>query len=211
MGKFVQEASEWIWRILVANVLWVGFTLLGIGVFGLFPSTVALFTVTRKWVQKDLDISIWKVFKDTFKKEFMPANKLGIFFLGIGSFLYIDLKFAFAMQGTGSVILYFFLIFVSFLFVLTLIYFFPLYVHYHLSFFQYIKQPFILAILSPKTTILMGIGLFFIGYLIKSMPGLFPFIAGVFPAYWIMHVCYKRFIEVKTVIGKENTLVLYGK
>jgi uncharacterized membrane protein YesL len=193
MGRMFQEASEWIVRLVWSNFLWIAFTVVGAGVFGIMPATVALFTVTRKWKLKEFDFSIRKLFIATYKKEFVRSNATGMVFVIIGVLLYLDLKIAEGMQGTISVVLYVFIGFIILLFVNMVIHFFPLYVHYHYSVKEYIKQSFIISLISPTSTFLIAIGLFFIGYLLANMPGLIPFLLGVLPAYWIMIVCLNRF------------------
>ncbi|WP_051428245.1 YesL family protein [Bacillus sp. J33] len=193
MGRIFQEASEWIVRLAWSNFLWIAFTAVGAGVFGIMPATVALFTVTRKWKLKEFDFSIRKLFIATYKKEFVRSNVTGMIFAIIGVLLYFDLKIAEGMQGTISVVLYVFIGFIILLFVNTVIHFFPLYVHYHYSVKEYIKQSFIISLISPTSTFLIAIGLFFIGYLLVNMPGLIPFLLGVLPAYWIMNVSINRF------------------
>jgi uncharacterized membrane protein YesL len=193
MGQMLQEVSEWIVRLVWTNILWFVFIVAGLGVFGMMPATVALFAVTRKWKTGDLDVSIWKTFKETFKKEFVRSNCIGLIFAAIGFLLYIDLRIAEAMEGTFSVILYVFISFIILLYLNAMVHFFPIYVHYQYSIKEYLKQSFIISLISPLSTLLIGIGLYFIGYLITNMPGLIPFILGVLPAYWIMNVCIKRF------------------
>jgi uncharacterized membrane protein YesL len=207
MGRMFHEASEWIVRLVWTNILWFVFIVAGLGIFGIMPATVALFTVTRKWKMGDLDVSILKVFKETFRKEFVRSNILGLIFAAIGCFLYIDLKIAENMEGTFSVILYVFISFIILLYLNALLHFFPVYVHFKYSLRDYIKQSFIISIISPVSTILMAAGLFFIGYLIVNMPGLLPFISGVLPAYWIMNVCIKRFKAIEQQQITENKLI----
>lgn len=193
MGRMFHEASEWIVRLVWTNILWFVFIAAGLGVFGIMPATIALFTVTRRWKMGNLDVSILKVFKETFRKEFIRSNILGLIFAAIGVFLYIDLKIAENMEGTFSVILYVFISFIILLYLNAFIHLFPVYVHFEYLLRDYIKQSFIISLISPVSTILMAAGLFFIGYLIVNMPGLLPFISGVLPAYWIINVCIRRF------------------
>ncbi|MGE8078037.1 YesL family protein [Peribacillus loiseleuriae] len=204
MGRMLQEVSEWIVRLVWTNILWFVFIVAGLGVFGIMPATVALFAVTRKWKMKELDVSILKIFKETFKKEFVRSNCIGLIYAAIGFFLYVDLRIAENMEGTFSVILYVFISFIILLYLNTIIHFFPVYVHYHYSIKEYIKQSFIISLISPFSTILIGIGLFFIGYLITNMLGLLPFISGVFPAYWIMNVCINRFNTLERQQSQVN-------
>ncbi|MFJ7975138.1 YesL family protein [Peribacillus sp. JNUCC 23] len=204
MGRMLQEVSEWIVRLVWTNILWFVFIVAGLGVFGIMPATVALFAVTRKWKMKELDVSILKIYKETFKKEFVRSNCIGLIYAAIGFFLYVDLRIAENMEGTFSVILYVFISFIILLYLNTIIHFFPVYVHYHYSIKEYIKQSFIISLISPFSTLLIGIGLFFIGYLITNMLGLLPFISGVLPAYWIMNVCINRFNTLERQQSQVN-------
>ncbi len=204
MGRMLQEVSEWIVRLVWTNILWFVFIVAGLGVFGIMPATVALFAVTRKWKMKELDVSILKIYKETFKKEFVRSNCIGLIYAAIGFFLYVDLRIAENMEGTFSVILYVFISFIILLYLNTIIHFFPVYVHYQYSIKEYIKQSFIISLISPFSTLLIGIGLFFIGYLITNMLGLLPFISGVLPAYWIMNVCINRFNTLERQQSQVN-------
>ncbi|GIN85989.1 membrane protein [Heyndrickxia sporothermodurans] len=197
MGKVLYEASQWITRLVWVNLVWLFFIIAGLGIFGIMPATIALYTVTRRWANRDFDVSVWQTFKKVFKQEFIQANLVGSVFFIIGLFLFIDLRIANAMQGTFSVILYFFIFFLLLLLLNAFLHFFPIYVHFHYSIKNYIKQSFIISLISPVSSMMIIVGLFFIGYLIKNMPGLLPFVSGVLPAYWIMTVCLRRFRKLE--------------
>lgn len=202
--KMFQHVTEWILRLIWTNLLWIGFTLLGLVVFGIMPATVALFTVTRRWTRKELNFSIWQVFKDTYFQEWKDSNKIGIVFWLIGFVLIVDLRFALHVEGFYSLFLYFFFVFLFLIFIMTLIFFFPIYVHYTFSIKDYIKQSFIYSIVSIKETILILLGLFFIAFLIYRTPGFIPFITGVLPAYWIMNVCMNKFKDLEKKYAQES-------
>ncbi|MGE6256613.1 YesL family protein [Heyndrickxia sporothermodurans] len=197
MGKVLYEASQWITRLVWVNLVWLFFIIVGLGIFGIMPATIALYTVTRRWANRDFDVSVWQTFKKVFKQEFIQANLVGSVFFIIGLFLFIDLRIANAMQGTFSVILYFFIFFLLLLLLNAFLHLFPIYVHFHYSIKNYIKQSFIISLISPVSSMMIIVGLFFIGYLIKNMPGLLPFVSGVLPAYWIMTVCLRRFRKLE--------------
>jgi len=193
MGKVLYEGCQWVTRLVWVNIAWLLFIVAGLGIFGVMPATIALYTITRRWAQKDFGVPIWNTFFKVFKQEFYRSNIIGLFFALIGGFLWIDVRIAGAMQGTFSVMLYFFLYFLIFLLLNAFIHFFPIYVHFQYTIRDYIKQSFIISIISPASTILIAVGLFFIGYLMRNIPGLIPFASGVLPAYWIMTVCLRRF------------------
>lgn len=41
---------EWIMKFAYLNILWLGFTLLGVGLFGFFPATMASFILLKRFV-----------------------------------------------------------------------------------------------------------------------------------------------------------------
>jgi len=104
--KLFQTFSEWLIRLIWTNLLWIFFTVAGLGVFGIMPATVAMFTVTRRWNMKETEFSIWHLFKDTYIKSFKESNLIGLIFLLIGGFLFLDLSFSEQMTGFFSLFLY---------------------------------------------------------------------------------------------------------
>ena len=202
--KLFQYVTEWVLRLIWTNLLWIGYTLLGLVVFGVMPATVALFTVTRRWTRKEFDFSIWDEFKETYFSEWKKSNKIGVVFWIIGFVLVADLRFALHIEGFYSLFLLFFFIFLSLIFMMTLIFFFPIYVHYTYSIKDYIKQSLIYSVVSIKATIMILLGLFFIGFLIYKTPGFIPFLTGVLPAYWIMNVCMKKFHQLEEAYAKKS-------
>ncbi|WP_396954475.1 DUF624 domain-containing protein, partial [Niallia sp.] len=46
----VYHWSNAIAKLMYVNALWMGCTFLGLGIFGFFPATAAMFSVVRKWI-----------------------------------------------------------------------------------------------------------------------------------------------------------------
>jgi uncharacterized membrane protein YesL len=185
---------EWIWRVILVNLYWVAFTILGLGIFGFFPASIALFTIVRKWLRKESDLPVWATFKQVYFKEWKRSNGIGLVFYSIGLFLFVDIRIVEQVM-TGVFASFLLIIFYIFVFVLLLAVgnFFSLYVHYELPTKEYIKQSFLFTITGLLSTIWIGAGLLVIGMLLIRMPGLIPFISGVAPAYWMMRVNLIRF------------------
>ena len=197
-SPWIIVVCEWIWKAISANVCWIVFTALGLGVFGFFPATVALFTIVRKWLRKDTDLPVWKTFKHVYFKEWKRSNGIGLVFYSIGLFLFIDIRitesFLSGVFGSFlSIILYILVV----ILLLAVSYFFAVYVHYELSSREYIKHAFLITLTGLPSTIWIGAGFFVIGYLINQAPGLIPFISAVAPAYWMMKVCLNRFSRLE--------------
>lgn len=182
---------------MVLNFFWSVGTVLGGVVFGIMPSTVATFYILRKWVQGETEIKVFESFKSVYKKEFVNSNKCGLVFGAIFLFLAFDLWILYQMNATYSIVLYAIVNTALFFAVIAFIYFFPTYVHFDLPLKGYIKQSFVIAMASPKQTILIGIGIFLLAFFVKDNPGLLIYFAVVVPGYWIMHVLYKRFLKLQ--------------
>ena len=54
--------GEWVIRLVILNVLWLGFSVVGLGILGVFPSTSALFSVLRKWFIGQEQVKITRSF-----------------------------------------------------------------------------------------------------------------------------------------------------
>lgn len=195
---------EWIWRGIFVNLCWIAFIVLGLGIFGFFPATVALFTIVRKWLRKDTDFPIWKTFKQMYLKEWKRSNQIGLVFYSIGLFLYLDIRLTETFMS-GVLASFLSIIFSIMLLILLLVvsYFFAVYVHYELSNKEYIKQSFLITLTSLPSTIGIGAGFFVIGSLINQMPGLIPFISAVAPAFWMMKVCLSRFAFLESRVQQQ--------
>lgn len=167
--------GEWALKLFLLNLLWFIFSVLGLLVLGIFPATAALFAVMRKLLMQSEDISIFKLFWNSYKNEFLKSNLLGFVISFIGFLLYIDYR---VLQQLSVNILHQSLTITSFilifLYVLVSIYIFPIFVHFNMSTFGYIKHAFILAIARPLKTLLVIVGLAVILYVLRLVPGLIP-------------------------------------
>jgi len=203
-GSSIIVVCEWIWRGIFVNLCWIAFIVLGLGIFGFFPATVALFTIVRKWLRKDTDFPIWKTFKQVYLKEWKRSNQIGLVFYSIGLFLYLDIRLTETFMS-GVLASFLSIIFSIMLLILLLVvsYFFAVYVHYELSNKEYIKQSFLITLTSLPSTIGIGAGFFVIGSLINQMPGLIPFISAVAPAFWMMKVCLSRFAFLESRVQQQ--------
>lgn len=195
--KLFQTFSEWLLRLIWTNLLWIAFTVLGLGIFGIMPATVAMFTVVRRWTMGETDIAVWPLFKETYFKEWKKTNLIGVIFAAIGVFLFLDLSFSEQMTGFLSLFLYVFFLALMLVYGLTLLFFFPIYVQYTFPIKDYIKQSLFHAIASIKDLFILVLGFVCIGFLFTKVPGLIPFIGGVLPSYWIMKVCMSRFKKLE--------------
>ncbi|WP_026559764.1 YesL family protein [Bacillus sp. J37] len=192
MGKVLNITKfylllEWVMWLAYINLLWIGSALIGLIVFGIFPATVAMFTVIRHLLLKDTTgKQILKTFALTYKREFFKSNVIGLIFTAIGYLLYLDFLYIQNMTGTTYYMFQIGLIFISIIYFISLLYIVPVYVHYDLKFHQYFRHALLIGILSPITTMLIVIGLTILYFLLVKIPGLIPLITTSTLAFIIM-------------------------
>ncbi|MRG87864.1 YesL family protein [Salinibacillus xinjiangensis] len=195
------EASEWISRLAYLNILWVLFTLGGLVVFGIFPATASVFTITRYWVMGKEDIPLFKTFWNSYKENFGKVQIIGYVLVAIGAILYYDYQFFSEKEGpmffviellTGSII---------FIFSLVVLFIFPVFTHYKLKTIEYFKNTLLISLSQLLLSIVMFIVTGLLVYALSSFSGLLLFFGLSLPAYWITWVAqiiFKRLEELKT-------------
>jgi uncharacterized membrane protein YesL len=188
--------TEWITKFAYLNILWICFTLLGLVVFGLLPATVSLFTILRKLIMGDYEISILQTFWTTFRNEFFKSNLLGAVFAGMAGIVYLDLHYM-SVNGTdGFQVTHIPLYLMIVAIVMTVLYTIPVYVHYNVGFFQVLKNAFLIMLLNPVPTILMLAGVTATLFVMNALPALLFIFGGSFTAAIIMAACYLAFQRI---------------
>ena len=187
METFVNKyytVSVKITKLLYLNLLWTVFMLLGIGVFGIMPSTVAMFSVTRKWIIEETEIPIFKTFWNTYKKEFLKSNVYGLFFVFTGYLMLVAYGILRTQVTIPYLIASYVVIGLLILLLMTISYFFAIYVHFDLKPLDYIKWPLIVGINHPILTFIVVVGVTLVNYLFfKFIPGLLLFTGASINAY----------------------------
>lgn len=161
--------------LFLLNIYWILFSLKGGVIFGLFPSTIALYACVRQRVKYGYyEETSWKLFKTVYKKEFIKGNKLSVLaFLWI--FIYIDSRLLEVYHfGLLSDILSVVLLVFTIILLLFTIYIFPVYVHFNGSIKEYAKKCLILIIGKPVQSILLLLCLIFLFGLYYTFPGFIP-------------------------------------
>lgn len=175
--KWTDLIGKWILSALILQGLWIVFTLLGGVIFGFWPATLTVCSIWRRIILNDEEnISVFKTFIETYKKEFVRSNKLGLLLTGFGLFLYFDLQIV--KTSINFYLLYIALIVLFIVYIGMMLFFFSVFVHFELSFKQYLKQSLLISLMRPFHTILMAIIILAISYLFIFIP-LFIFFIGI--------------------------------
>ncbi|WP_419954835.1 YesL family protein [Neobacillus niacini] len=184
--------TEWITRFAYVNILWIGFSLLGLVFFGISPATVAMFTIIRKWIMGESDIPVFKTFWHTYKKEFLRGNGVGIVIALLAYIIFIDLNYI-KLDTMIQIPLYL----IIFAIIMTLLYIFPVYVHYNVTFLQLFKNSFFIMMVNPVSSIMMLIGFVALFFVMRFLPALSIFFGGSLSAGIIMSSCYLAFQKIE--------------
>jgi uncharacterized membrane protein YesL len=212
MGKFyankLYQLCEWILRLAYLNLLWVLFTLAGFILFGLFPATTAAFAVTRKWVNGEQDSSVFRTFVSSFKMEFWKSQVLGYLFVSTGIVLYLYVVFFNSQSSIIFTGLKTFTILISVVYVMTLVFIFPVFVHYKMSFYEYIKNTLFVTMLNPIASIFSLSGLLLMVVIMGKFPGLIPFFSISGPVLWITINTQRSFKKIEAKRMNVESTVL---
>ncbi|MBO3445469.1 DUF624 domain-containing protein [Clostridium sp. CCUG 7971] len=165
LQEILNSLFNWIYRLMIANFLWVFFSLYGFILAGVFPSTSALFAICRKWLKGE-EFNIYKTFKYYYEKDFKNTNILGYAMLCIIIILMLD--YMYFSAGSSVFDLYmsylFIFLFIFMLISFTVMYF--IYNHYELSLKDNLKfiliYPFSNLIMSVVLAVLLFIVMYFI-------------------------------------------------
>jgi uncharacterized membrane protein YesL len=195
----IYNLCKWITHFAYINILWILFSLLGAIVFGVIPSTVAMFAVARKTAMGEGDIPVFKTFWSTYRKEFIKSNVLGAILVALGLLWYFDLHFFRQFHGTFFVVMNYLMMMVGIVYFILLLYIIPVYVHYDLKLFQYLTQALKIGFLKPATVVFMVVGSLCTYYLLIYLPGLIPLFGISFFVYFNMWIAFKSFENIEGV------------
>lgn len=192
MSRWYLRLGTWLFNLFLLNLLWIFFTFAGFIVLGIFPATAALFAVHRRSIMEDNDIPVLKLFLINYRKEFFKANLLGYLLVFIGAVLYIDFRVVQLISDKQlQSILVNITVVIMVVYGITLLYVFPLFVHFDQKLFQYPKNAIILAVGRPMRTLIMLLGLLLVIYFCFYITALIPVIGISLSSYIMMWTALK--------------------
>ena len=194
----LNDVGEWIYRLIFLNFLWMGFSILGLGVLGIFPATNALFSVLRKYLLNKKDVKIASDFYHFYRKDFLKSNVLGFILTLIATVIWIDFRYFMSITNFGMFIVgNLMLVLVAFL-LLALCVVFPIFSHYEMSLGQYIKNALLYPFTHLLTMLLLVISIILFDLIVYQVPGFLPFIGISFPCFIMMKILLPKFQNEKS-------------
>ncbi|MDC3412164.1 YesL family protein [Terrihalobacillus insolitus] len=191
----------WMLKIAYINLLWIFFTVIGLIAFGIFPATAAMFAITRKWIiLEERDFKIFQTFWSFYRQDFFKLNGLALIFIVIGYFLYYDVSFLQLNSGNFRFLIPVVML-IAISYVITLLFFFPVFVHFKLKFFQYMKQSFLIALTSPVEVSGMILSAFLLYAMVYLLPGIIPLFTGSLLAVCLTLLSKRAFLRLEKKMG----------
>ncbi|WP_165444932.1 YesL family protein [Gracilibacillus phocaeensis] len=195
--KVFYQAGVWVIRLVYLNLLWVGFTILGLVVFGFMPATVSLFAVLRQWIHGNEDMAIFPAFWRYFRQEFWKANLCGLIFLAIAYILRMDMILLKEFPQWTFQLLLGITFGLGALYAVMLLYFFPVYVHFDISLWQSFKYALLIGLSQLPITIMMIIGSIAVFSLYWFVSGLIPLLCVSLFCLNLMWFGYRSFKNIE--------------
>ncbi|ADU28822.1 YesL family protein [Evansella cellulosilytica] len=207
MASPFYRSCDWIWKMAYVNLLWLGFTVLGFGILGFLPATLAMLTVMRKWLMGEPDIAIFKTFLNAYKEGFIRINLIGLLFAFGAYVIVFNYMYLGTIEGPVHTILSLGWYIGLIVYTVTLVFLIPTYVHYELKLMQYLKASFIVGLVNPLAMITLIIGLLLMYQLFTYIPGLIPFFGpsmlGMM-VMWCAHMAFTRLERKKEKLENEK-------
>ena len=195
------RVAEWLTRLTVLNFIWIAFCLMGLGIAGFFPATAALFSVIRKYQVGQGQVRIYQDFKRAFKDNLIQANLLGYSYLILVALLWVDYRY---LLSTGD----YWLVTLSFVFLVAVLMValawalhYPIFVQYHLSYKDYILNPFRWMVLHLRRSLAIIALLLIWWRFVDYLPGVLLFLGTSLPAFIIQS---QVMVTIKAESQKEN-------
>ncbi|MBM7585546.1 putative membrane protein YesL [Bacillus pakistanensis] len=200
------KGMEWISKLVYIQFLWVLGTFSGLIIGGLFPSTLAMYTLLRKMIIQKEEFSFSKTYWQSFRREFWKSNLLGVLVGIMGFILYFYLVLLKDQEGILFTVLYILLLSLTFTMIITILFLAPVVVHYKLPTLQYVKLSFLLTISYPFHGLSMMGGLVAFYFIFSYVPGLIPFLSFSVLAWFLMFMANLAFEKNKQEVTENLSL-----
>ncbi|MGM0805731.1 MAG: YesL family protein [Bacillota bacterium] len=201
MMERINVWCDWLLKLVLIQFYWVLFSLIGLIAFGLIPSTMAMFSVTRQLLFKKEDIPLFLTFKENFLSQFWKGTAVGAILLIASVILYVDYRFFIDHPSLSAIILV--ILVISFCLSMIACFLFPVYAHFEVGVWEGMKKSTFICLSHLHYGLIawVGTGLLIILYVLFS--GLLILVGGSTIAMFLTLIGQKVF---KTIEKKYYSL-----
>lgn len=151
MRDKIQRIVEILTAFFFLNMLWILFCL---PIITIFPSTMTMFSIVRRWKLNEIDYDVAKLFVAEFKENVRKYFLLGVVWLTFGMLLIADYFFIITIQFEARNLLFGLLFLGTFMYLGMSLYIFGIAVNFDLPKKTIIKNAFLYTIGKLGTTVL---------------------------------------------------------
>jgi len=168
---------EWIWRLALLNLLWIGLTLAGGVIFGLFPATGAVYVVMRRWFvhPETRDQSSIRAMTAAWREGFWRVNALGWALTVVGALLAYGLWLSIGNPGLAGSVAFYGIVIVATMFCAMLIHLPFVAAHLEAGGIRLIRAAWMLALAQPFATLALAALFVGLSYIQAAVPALLLF------------------------------------
>ncbi|WP_413378186.1 YesL family protein [Alkalihalobacillus sp. 1P02AB] len=206
MGS-IYRLCDWIMFLAYINFLWIIFTILGGGIFGITPATSAMFAIIRKRLIRNDDTAIFKSYWIFYREVFIKMNILGLLMLITGTLIYLNYTLIEFQNFIVNILFFVIILLTISIYTIISLYIFPVFVHFELTIFEAVKNSFLIGILNPLRTVSMIFCLTAILILFNLLPGLLLLFSGSLIGILLMSFAFQSFNQV----AKRKDKILSAK
>jgi uncharacterized membrane protein YesL len=170
----IYKVCNWLMKLAIINLVWLLFVLAGLGIFGLFPATVAMLSVLKCWVKQE-ECKMFPYFASVYRRSFVKANLLMVLTVAFGAVLITNFMIVQTMEGLLHVFLKYGMIFLFVLYSMVVLYVMPIFSHRAEGVRGTIKLSFVTSVLHPVRTGMLAGGFVLVYLVIRAIPGMIPF------------------------------------
>ncbi len=206
MTQQIDTYFKWIAKLSYLNLLWLGFSVLGLLIGGFFPATAAMFNICRKWVVGQSTERLFNEFAYYFRKEFWKANFIGWIMVVLGVVLYLNYRVLEVSEGGYHLSVVFSFYVLLFLYTVVVVNIFAYLAFYESSLWMVLKNAMIIGLVHFPYTLAIFITLVGLVYVSLSLPAMILFFIGSLGALstsWLFHTSIKKLEEKR---AQSNTL-----
>lgn len=197
-------------RFAGLNLIWLLFSLLGLGVLGLFPATVALFHTVRQWVLGEQDEPMLNRFWQQYKKRFLIANLAGWAFTLAGIMLYLNFEVIRAAEGAVPLFMVLPFIAVATLFPVFASALLPVALHCAEGPREALKKTLYFVLGRLPVALLFPAVIWAMAWLSLALPAFFLFFSGSLTAYaltWLFIHSFDKLTATKPLTQESKTQI----
>ncbi len=176
LAGVAREGCAWIARLAKANLLFLAFTLAGLGVLGLFPAYVAMYDLVRGWLHRPASREERALprFAEVFRAELVRANVLGYCVTAVAAVIWLSMRAnggpaALGAAGAAAALM------AGVMLLLVSLHLPFFLVHVEGTWWQLVRGSFLFGVLRPVTTVLVLLAGGAASWAMTQYPGLLVF------------------------------------